>query len=663
MEPEALLAHADFVRGLARSLVFGAQDVDDVVQETWLRTLRSPPRPGPGVRSWLGTVLRNVVRQARRGERRRAVRERAAARPEGSSADAILEREEIRKKVVSAVLGLEEIYREVIVSRYLEGNPPKRIAELLGVPVATVKTRLQRALEKLRDRLDGEHNGDRRAWAVLLLPLAGDASAATTAPRALPRAAIWAAAILVVPVLGIALFSSLLGDGEDGAGPPRDRGAVETAGLPGSDGKTAGGEPGGPGGGEGGDAAGGTSARRLVGAEVDPGGRWRREWRNDDFVSEQVIEFDLGESVMVIDSFTTVPFTRLPNGDLHFTDGAGRTMTYRPSLLGDTLTLTRVSFTAPPRPAGPPPPPIVVVDADGNVGRREPKPKNENDIPKVDLDKGPPREMVLERIPDPDGSGTVVMRLHDAYEDLQRALRNAGPGGVAVSGQDMIRAGGFLRRSRTLREFAKPDVLLESHLAFFEGEDDPELRLLSQYTLASSAEAVRLLLGRRAWRHRSLQCRRDAARVLAVAEGISVEELRDSLGDPADPVVLFALMAKTWHTHGSPPRYLFAGADTVPDEVAAHWRGWLEKEWPKLSKLGWKERRRIEMEEIRALFRSGDPLDQERCAGRLAAFHRFEFITYERLLTKLRTGGREEIEKQLGAEVLGGPRMWGHRLK
>ena len=60
MDPEVLLSHTDFVRGLAASLVYGAADVDDVVQETWLKALTHPPRPGPGIRSWLATVLLGV---------------------------------------------------------------------------------------------------------------------------------------------------------------------------------------------------------------------------------------------------------------------------------------------------------------------------------------------------------------------------------------------------------------------------------------------------------------------------------------------------------------------------------------------------------------------------------------------------------------------------
>ena len=63
----ALLAHTDWVRGLARSLVkWGDPGVEDVVQETWLKAMEHPPRAGENLRAWLSAVVRNVVRQARR---------------------------------------------------------------------------------------------------------------------------------------------------------------------------------------------------------------------------------------------------------------------------------------------------------------------------------------------------------------------------------------------------------------------------------------------------------------------------------------------------------------------------------------------------------------------------------------------------------------------
>ena len=86
---QAMLAHADWVQKLATALV-GKSDADDVVQETWLATMLSPPQSGTNVRGWLATVVQNFARQRQRTERRRRAREaqrtRAAELPSSETA-------------------------------------------------------------------------------------------------------------------------------------------------------------------------------------------------------------------------------------------------------------------------------------------------------------------------------------------------------------------------------------------------------------------------------------------------------------------------------------------------------------------------------------------------------------------------------------------------
>lgn len=211
---ETLLAHEGFVRGLARQLVTGDAEVDDVVQQTFVAALEHPPRSEGGLRGWLATVVRNVVRQGYRAKGRRARRERVAARPEGvpSTAD-LLAREVARRTVVEAVVALDEPYRAAIVLRYLEGLPPRDVAARLGVPVETARTRVKRGLVLLRARLDERHRGDRRAWMAVVLPLAGggpaagpaaDPASASAAPvaAASSRGPVLVAAGLVIAVGG-----------------------------------------------------------------------------------------------------------------------------------------------------------------------------------------------------------------------------------------------------------------------------------------------------------------------------------------------------------------------------------------------------------------------------------------------------------------------------
>ena len=79
---DALLAHTDWIRGLARSLVRDPAAADDLVQETWATALRNPPAADRKLRGWLATVPRRLARQGVREESRRRRRERVAAREE-----------------------------------------------------------------------------------------------------------------------------------------------------------------------------------------------------------------------------------------------------------------------------------------------------------------------------------------------------------------------------------------------------------------------------------------------------------------------------------------------------------------------------------------------------------------------------------------------------
>jgi RNA polymerase sigma-70 factor (ECF subfamily) len=173
MDPESLLAHRDFVRALARSLLSDEDRAEDVAQETCLAALERPPRRGGRIRPWLATVARNLARNFLRSESRRAVRERRAARPESvPSTEEVFEREAARRRVVEAVVLLEEPYRAAILLRYYEGLPPREIARRLDLPVETVRTRVKRGLQALREALDARHGGSRANWVSTLLPLA-----------------------------------------------------------------------------------------------------------------------------------------------------------------------------------------------------------------------------------------------------------------------------------------------------------------------------------------------------------------------------------------------------------------------------------------------------------------------------------------------------------
>lgn len=170
-----LQVHGRALRALARALV-GETDADDLVQETALRALRAPP-PEPGsLGGWFATTLRNLAHKHRRGAQRRSRREhRAAQRESVPAADDACFRSETLRAVTDAVLALREPYQRVILQRYFDELMPAEIAARAGVPVATVKSRLQRALAMVREELGtrDRRDGD---WRALLLAALGTGS-------------------------------------------------------------------------------------------------------------------------------------------------------------------------------------------------------------------------------------------------------------------------------------------------------------------------------------------------------------------------------------------------------------------------------------------------------------------------------------------------------
>src|SRR6185436_439694 len=78
----------------------------------------------------------------------------------------------LHRRLVEEVHALEEPYRSAILLRFLRGQSPAEIARELAVPVKTVRTRIERGLAKLRERLDRDHGSghgaDRAAWLVVL---------------------------------------------------------------------------------------------------------------------------------------------------------------------------------------------------------------------------------------------------------------------------------------------------------------------------------------------------------------------------------------------------------------------------------------------------------------------------------------------------------------
>lgn len=166
---EGLLEHQAFLRRLARSLVTDLHGAEDLAQDAAVIALERPPPDEGSFRGWLARVVRNRAIDARRKERRRQDRERNAASTElPRTPEETEEHLQVQRRVFDAVAALEEPYRTVIVLRYYHELGPAAIAVQLGVPVATVKSRLTRALARLREQLDDTQPRNSRAWIAVL---------------------------------------------------------------------------------------------------------------------------------------------------------------------------------------------------------------------------------------------------------------------------------------------------------------------------------------------------------------------------------------------------------------------------------------------------------------------------------------------------------------
>jgi RNA polymerase sigma-70 factor (ECF subfamily) len=119
--------------------------------------------------TWLTRIVVNEALGRRRAEERRRkhlgeegvavldeYRENLARGSRAELPDAALAREQIRKLLEQAVARLPDVFRTVFVLREIEGLSSEETAEVLGVPPATIKTRLFRARRRLQEMLEPE---------------------------------------------------------------------------------------------------------------------------------------------------------------------------------------------------------------------------------------------------------------------------------------------------------------------------------------------------------------------------------------------------------------------------------------------------------------------------------------------------------------------------
>jgi RNA polymerase sigma-70 factor, ECF subfamily len=151
---------APAVFGLVARVVRDPAQAEEVTQEVFVELWRTASRFDPArgtARSWVMTCAhRRAVDRVRSAERAARRDDLAGRRDQGRPYDEVVEQVETgleRERVRRGLAGLTDLQREAVVLAYYGGYTHRQIAELLGVPSGTVKTRLRDGLLRLRDHL------------------------------------------------------------------------------------------------------------------------------------------------------------------------------------------------------------------------------------------------------------------------------------------------------------------------------------------------------------------------------------------------------------------------------------------------------------------------------------------------------------------------------
>lgn len=158
----AFADYAGQMFGLARRSLGDPTLAEEAVQETFMRAWRSRQRFDPELgtlRSWLFAIERRAIIDLAR--RRAAQPQPVAPHPDPpgptdvvAAADELVERGMLAWQVEEALRRLRSEHRQVLVECYFRQRPGREVAESLGVPEGTVRSRLFYALKSLRLTLD-----------------------------------------------------------------------------------------------------------------------------------------------------------------------------------------------------------------------------------------------------------------------------------------------------------------------------------------------------------------------------------------------------------------------------------------------------------------------------------------------------------------------------
>jgi len=149
------------IKGFLLKTGCAAEEAEEIAQGTMVAIWRKASQFDPattGAAAWIFTIARNLridaARQATRYGRMEREVERDYESAVAESPDMIVLRAENASRITAAIDRLSAEQSTVIRLSFLEERPHSEIADLLGIPLGTVKSRIRLAMNRLRDLLD-----------------------------------------------------------------------------------------------------------------------------------------------------------------------------------------------------------------------------------------------------------------------------------------------------------------------------------------------------------------------------------------------------------------------------------------------------------------------------------------------------------------------------
>jgi RNA polymerase sigma-70 factor (ECF subfamily) len=158
--------HTGVVYAAVRSVLGNRSDIDDAVQEAFIRIYRGLPSFSgrSSLSTWIWSITRNHAINVRAKERDDVIPLEKTAEIASSryGPEAELARRTAAEDIEWLLSSLEGNYREVIELRYLAGKKYREIAEVLDLPEGTVKTLIHRARLRMKRIMDERDAAERR---------------------------------------------------------------------------------------------------------------------------------------------------------------------------------------------------------------------------------------------------------------------------------------------------------------------------------------------------------------------------------------------------------------------------------------------------------------------------------------------------------------------